>query len=90
MLLPDGALTSTARERGLENRHALKPFRVSIGLLASKFALLIMYKCVCLVAQSCLTLQPHGLCSLPGSTVHGILQARILEWVAIPFSRGYS
>jgi len=28
--------------------------------------------------------------SLPGSSVHGILQVRILEWVAIPFSRGYS
>ena len=33
------------------------------------------------------SLQPHGLYSLPGSSVHGILQARILEWVAIPFSR---
>ena len=29
-------------------------------------------------------------CSLPGSPVHGILQARILEWVAISFSRGSS
>ena len=29
-------------------------------------------------------------CSLPGSSVHGIFQARILEWVAIPFSRGTS
>ena len=29
-------------------------------------------------------------CSLPGSSVHGILKARILEWVAIPFSRGSS
>ena len=29
-------------------------------------------------------------CSLPGSSVHGILQARILEWVFIPFSRGHS
>ena len=29
-------------------------------------------------------------CSPPGSSVHGILQARILEWVAIPFSRGIS
>ena len=29
-------------------------------------------------------------CRPPGSSVHGILQARILEWVAIPFSRGYS
>ena len=32
----------------------------------------------------------HELCSLPGSSVHGILQARILEWVAISFSRGTS
>ena len=31
---------------------------------------------------------PHG--SRPGSSVHGILQARILEWVGIPFSRGFS
>ena len=30
------------------------------------------------------------MCSLPGSSVYGILQARILEWVAIPFSRGSS
>ena len=29
-------------------------------------------------------------CSLPGSSVHGILQARILEWVSMPFSRGSS
>jgi len=40
-----------------------------------------------LVPQSCLTLRPHGLCSQSGSSVNGILQARILEWVAIPFSR---
>ena len=40
-----------------------------------------------LVAQSCLTLCDPMDCSLPGSSVHGILQARILEWVAIPFSR---
>ena len=33
-------------------------------------------------------LWPHELYALPGSSVHGILQARILEWVAIPFSRG--
>ena len=42
-----------------------------------------------LVAQLCLTLcNPMG-CSPLGSSVHGILQARILEWVAIPFSRGF-
>ena len=39
------------------------------------------------VAQSCLTLCDPVDCSLPGSSVHGILQARILEWVAISFSR---
>ena len=38
-------------------------------------------------AQSCLTLCDPVDCSPPGSSVHGILQARILEWVAISFSR---
>ena len=39
------------------------------------------------VAQSCLTLCNPMDCSLPGSSVHGIFQARTLEWVAISFSR---
>ena len=43
-----------------------------------------------LVAQSCLTLCDPMNCSLPGFSVHGILQAKILEWVAISFSRGSS
>ena len=43
-----------------------------------------------LVAQSCPTLCDHMDYSPPASSVHGILQARILEWVAIPFSRGSS
>ena len=43
-----------------------------------------------LVAQSCLTLCNRVDYSLPGSSVHGILQARILEWVAMPSSRGSS
>ena len=38
------------------------------------------------VAQLCLTLCDPTDCSPPGSCVHGILQARILEWVAVPFS----
>ena len=42
---------------------------------------------VCSVTQSCLTLCNPMDCSLPGSSVHGIFQARILEWVAISFSR---
>ena len=45
---------------------------------------------VCLVAQFCLTLCNPMDCNLPGSSVHGVFQARILEWVAIPFSRGFS
>ena len=43
-----------------------------------------------LVAQSCPTLCNPMDYSLPGSSVHGILQARILEWIAIPFPRGSS
>ena len=37
--------------------------------------------------QLCLTLCDPVDCNLPDSSVHGILQARILDWVAIPFSR---
>ena len=51
--------------------------------------------CVCiyvhvyvLVTQSCLTICDTMGCSLPGSSLHGILQVRRLEWVAILFSRG--
>ena len=43
-----------------------------------------------LIAQLCLTLCDSVDCSLQGSSVHGILQARILERVAIPFSEGFS
>ena len=38
------------------------------------------------VAQSCLTLSDPVDCSLPDSSVHGIFQARVLEWGAIAFS----
>ena len=43
-----------------------------------------------LVAQLCPTFCDPTECSLPGSSVHGILLARILEWVAIPVCRGSS
>ena len=53
-----------------------------------------MYTCgMCVRAkllQWCPTLYDPMNCSPPGSSVHGILQARILEWVAMPFSRGSS
>ena len=55
----------------------------------------VHYVCMCVVYacvrakshQSCLTLWDPMDCSPPGSSVHGILQARILEWVAVPSSR---
>ena len=43
-----------------------------------------------LVSQPCLTLSDPMDCSPPGSSVHGMLQARILEWEVIPFSKGSS
>ena len=43
-----------------------------------------------LVTQLCLTFCNSMDCSPPASSVHGILQAKIVEWVAIPFSRGSS
>ena len=58
------------------------------------------YRCVCVCVYVCVcvcecVLSCFNLCnpmdrSLPGSSVHGILQARILEWVAISFSRASS
>ena len=51
----------------------------------------VVFLCVCvLVTQSCPALCNPIDCSLPGFSVHGILQARILEWVTISFSRGSS
>ena len=41
------------------------------------------------VAQSCLTLSDLMDCNLPGSSIHGIFQARVLEWGAIAFSGGH-
>ena len=44
--------------------------------------------CVCIISCSVVSDSYDPVdCSLPGSSVHGIFQARILEWVAIPFSR---
>ena len=56
-------------------------------------SLMIQWLRVCLPVQGCLATQSAPAlrnpmaCRLPGSPAHGILQARILEWIAIPFSR---
>ena len=74
------------REHQLWANLCSKGFRGSSHLIPIR--ILWKWKVKVLVAQSCLTLCPPMECSLPGSSVHGISQARILEWVAIPFSRG--
>ena len=51
-----------------------------------KHFLLLVLTLVCVCAQSCLTLHAPLDCSPPSYSVHGISQARILEWVAIAFS----
>ena len=51
----------------------------------------LFYMCMCAkLLQSCLTLCDPMDCSPPGPNVHGVFQARILKWVAMPFSRGSS
>ena len=63
---------------------------LSLSLLNSRIIALqccVDFCCAPLVAQSCLTLCDPTDCTLSGSYLQGILQARILEWVAIPFSR---
>ena len=68
-------------------------FLVSVLFCWSLFLSLGKYYAVLIVVlltKSCLTLCDPRDCTLPGSSVHGILQARVLEWVTISFSRGPS
>ena len=57
---------------------------------AKKPLLSLWWVCTCSVTKSCSTLCKPMDCSPPGSSVHGISQARILEWIAISSSRGSS
>ena len=61
-------------------------FRPKVVPLVSQMSFLLESE----VAQSCPTLCDPVDCSPLGSSAHGILQARVLEWVAISFSRGSS
>ena len=61
----------------------------ALACLPCDHLLIIYFHLVCDKSlQSCSTLCDPMDCSPPGSSVHGILQARILEWVAMPSSRG--
>ena len=64
------------------------PHKFAYGVEGSIF-IVSCVKVKLLVPQLCPTLCDPMDCSLPGSSVYGILQARILEWIAIPFFRGY-
>ena len=64
--------------------------KIFVEKLSVPVSLVTEYKEKVLVAQSCPTLCNPMDCFPPGSSVHGVLQARILEWAAIPFLRGSS
>ena len=57
-------------------------------MMKQMFKISTLYQVKVLITQLCLTLCNPLDCNLPGSSFHGILQARILKWVAIPFPRG--
>ena len=61
-----------------------------MGVCMCMFVCVCVCVCVCSVAQSCLTLCNTMDCNLPGFSVQGIFQARILGWVGISYSRGSS
>ena len=64
-------------------------FYVKVFSISSHTPCLLRYGYVCTKSlQSCLTLHGPIDCNPPVSSIHGIIQARILEWVAISFSRG--
>jgi len=73
---------------------AIEKIQLTTGYGGWLSFLVLMLRCrntACQVARSCPTLwDPIDYCSLPDSSVHGLLQARILERVAKPFSRGSS
>ena len=73
-------------------------YHLHLQFLFTSIILVCVSLCVCVcvcvhmcsVAHSCPTVCDFMNCSLPGSSVHGTFQARILEWVAISYSRGSS
>ena len=82
-------LPSTSQRMRLYTQHTSTPTHVLVSLGRQRISFCSIRK-ECEVTQSCPTLCDPVDCSPPGSSVHGILQARILEWVAISFSLGSS
>ena len=65
-------------------------YLTAAAFAADSFSITVLSEVCVLVSLLCLTLCDPMDSSPPGSSVHGILQARMLEWVAIPFFRGSS
>ena len=74
-----------SKKQRIRNKMGYKVWMCELCDVCSQLATQTNLKVKVKVAQSCLTL-----CDPMDYTVHGILQARILEWVAFPFSRGSS
>ena len=73
-------------------KYAYEFLILMVRLSIYSFELILYMICACVFSHSVMSnsLQPCGNCSPPGSSIHGILQVGILEWVAITFSRGSS
>ena len=86
-LIPNHLLDSNLKHYFLKETHPDCLLSIQSQALASFSGTFVMpfyfSVCVCVVAKSCPTLCDPRDCSLPGSPIHRILQARILEWVAI-------
>ena len=81
MVLTGGLPGLTVNEKGWQFTRCTSPCRRGIPLRSHSVLVL------CLVAQSCPSLCNPMDCSLPGSSIHRISQARIMEWIAISFFR---
>ena len=77
-------------EMGISLRFSSRMLKMPSGFFLSLLVEYVGKESESEVGQLCPTLCDPMDCSLSGSSVHGILQARILEWVAISFSRGSS
>ena len=85
-LLPWQADAVPLSHQEIRNRHA-PPLLILLDLFVQRIGVCAV---LCLVTQPCPTLWDPMDYSPPGSSVLGILQARILEWVPMPFSKGSS
>ena len=85
----NNGMGSCSFHHGIFPTQGLNPVSCIAGGFFASWATREAKACV-LVTQLYLTLWDPMDCSPPGSSVHGILQARMLEWVAVPFSRGSS